>query len=238
MLSVIIPCFNEEKLVKSSVLETLKAIKLSKINKYEIIFIDDGSEDRSCLIVESLRKKNKNIKIIKNKKNFGIGYNFFKGVRKSKGKHLIQIPSDNSHASSEISKILKLINRKYDLVTTYYTNNAGRSLFRRLFTSTYTPLLNLIYGTNFTYFNGLTIYKTRDLKKLKIKNYSFSYQIEIFVYLFYKHKLKIKFVPTIVKDRIKGSNAFKLKNSFLVAVSIVRIFGKSVFYRYLNFFNK
>ena len=41
MLSVIIPCFNEEKLVKKSILEILKAIKISKISKYEIIFIDD-----------------------------------------------------------------------------------------------------------------------------------------------------------------------------------------------------
>ena len=237
MLSVIIPCFNEEKLVKNSLLEILKAIKLSKINKYEIIFIDDGSEDRSCLIVERFRKNNKNIKIIKNKKNFGIGYNFFKGVQKSKEKYLIQIPADNSHPSIEISKILKLINKKYDLVTTYYSNNAERSYFRNMFTLVYTPFLNLIYGTNFPYFNGLTLYKTKDLKKLKFNNSSFSYQIEIFVYLFYKHKIKIKVVPTILKDRKKGSKAFKLKNSILVVVSIFRIFIKSIFYRLSYFLN-
>jgi len=236
MLSVIIPCFNEEKLVKKSFLEILKAIKLSKIYKYEIIFIDDGSDDKSCLIVEKLREKNKNIKIIKNPKNLGIGYNFFKGVKTSKGKYLIQIPADNSHSSIEISKILKLINKKYDLVTTYYSNNAERSAFRNIFTLVYTPFLNLIYGTNFPYFNGLTLYKTKDLKKIKFNNSSFSYQIEIFVYLFHKNKPKIKIVPTILKDRKKGSKAFKLKNSVLVVVSIFKIFVKSVFYRLLNFF--
>jgi len=236
MLSVIIPCFNEEKLVKKSFLEILKAIKLSKIYKYEIIFIDDGSDDKSCLIVEKLREKNKNIKIIKNPKNLGIGYNFFKGVKTSKGKYLIQIPADNSHSSIEISKILKLINKKYDLVTTYYSNNAERSAFRNIFTLVYTPFLNLIYGTNFPYFNGLTLYKTKDLKKIKFNNSSFSYQIEIFVYLFHKNKPKIKVVPTILKDRKKGSKAFKLKNSVLVVVSIFKIFVKSVFYRLSNFF--
>jgi len=236
MLSVIIPCFNEEKLVKKSFLEILKAIKLSKIYKYEIIFIDDGSDDKSCLIVEKLREKNKNIKIIKNPKNLGIGYNFFKGVKTSKGKYLIQIPADNSHSSIEISKILKLINKKYDLVTTYYSNNAERSAFRNIFTLVYTPFLNLIYGTNFLYFNGLTLYKTKDLKKIKFNNSSFSYQIEIFVYLFHKNKPKIKVVPTILKDRKKGSKAFKLKNSVLVVVSIFKIFVKSVFYRLSNFF--
>ena len=47
MLSVIIPCYNEEKLVKKSILEVLKAIKISRIKKSEIIIIDDGSKDKT-----------------------------------------------------------------------------------------------------------------------------------------------------------------------------------------------
>ena len=73
MLSVIIPCYNEEKLVKNSFLEIFKAIKICKIREYEIIFVDDGSKDNSLSIVEKLKKKNKKIKIIKNKRNYGIG---------------------------------------------------------------------------------------------------------------------------------------------------------------------
>jgi len=238
MLSVIIPCFNEEKLVKKSILEILKAIKFSKIYKYEIIFIDDDSKDKSHIIAEKLSKKNKNIKIVKNKKNFGLGYNFFKGTSISKGKYLILIPADNSHPASEISKILKQIGKKQDVVTTYYTNKAKRNIFRRAFTKAYTPFLNFIFGTDFIYFNGITLYKTRDLKKLKIKNNNFSFQIDIFVYFFYMSKLKFKIIPTLVYDRKKGTNAFKLKNSFLVVISILKIFTKSLFYRYLNLFNK
>jgi glucosyltransferase len=238
MLSVIVPCFNEEKLIKKSILEIFKALKICKISKYEIIIIDDGSEDKSYIISKKLINKYKNIKIIKNKKNRGIGYNFFKGVSVSRQKYLIQIPADNSHPAKEICKILKFINKKYDLVTTYYSNNAERSVFRNIFTLAYTPFLNLIYGTKFPYFNGLTLYKTQDLKKIKFINSSFSYQIEIFVYLFHRYKLKIKIIPTILKDRKKGSKAFRLTNSFLVVISIIRIFFKSLSYRISNFFNK
>ena len=238
MLSVVIPCFNEEKLIKKSVLEILKAIKFSKIRKYEIIIIDDSSKDKSLNIAEKLSSKNKHIKIIKNKKNLGIGYNFFKGVDVSKQKYLMLIPADNSHPAKEIFKILKLINKKYDLITTYYSNKAERTLFRYIFTLIYTPILNFLYGTNFPYFNGLTLYKTKDLKKIKFRNSSFSYQIEIFVYLFHMCKPKIKIIPTILKDRKKNSKAFKFKNSFLVIVSISRIFFNSLNYRILNFFKK
>ena len=238
MLSVIIPCYNEEKLVKKTISEVLKAIKFCKIEKYGIIFIDDGSKDRSLEIVKKSFKKSKKIRIYKNEKNFGIGYNFFKGVSKSKEKYLILIPSDNSHPASEISKILKFTNSEYDIVTTYYSNNNQRSFFRNLFTLIYTPFLNFLYGTNFPYFNGLTLYKLKDLKNLKFKNYSFSYQIEIFVYLFHKYNLKAKVIPTILKDRKKHSKAFRLKNSILVLISIIRIFFDSVIYRISNIFDK
>ena len=158
MLSVIIPCYNEETLVKKSFVEIFKALKDSKITQYEIIFFDDGSIDSSLSIVENLQRQNKKIKIIRNKKIYGIGYNFFKGISKSKGKYLIQIPADNSHPSKEISKILKLYGKGYDIVTTYYSNNAQRSFFRNLFTLIYTPFLNFIYGTSFPYFNGITLF--------------------------------------------------------------------------------
>ena len=61
MLSVIIPCYNEEKLVKKSISEILKAIKFCKIKKYEIIFIDDGSSDKSLEIVKKNFNKLKNV---------------------------------------------------------------------------------------------------------------------------------------------------------------------------------
>lgn len=238
MLSVIIPCYNEETLVEKSFIEIIKALKDSKIAKYEIIFFDDGSKDNSLLIVEKLQRNNKKIKIIRNKKNFGIGYNFFKGILKSRGKYLIQIPADNSHPSKEISKILKFYGKGYDIVTTYYSNNAQRSFFRNLFTLIYTPFLNFIYGTTFPYFNGITLYKNKLLKKLDLSNSSFSYQIEIFVFLYHKYNLKIKILPTILKDRKKGSKAFRIKNSFLVLISILKIFLKSIYYRVSNFFYK
>ena len=62
MLSVIVPCFNEEKLIKKSILEIFKALKICKISKYEIIIIDDGSEDKSYIISKKLINKYKNHK--------------------------------------------------------------------------------------------------------------------------------------------------------------------------------
>jgi glycosyltransferase involved in cell wall biosynthesis len=237
MLSIIIPCYNEEKLVKKTILEVLKAIKFCKIKKYEIVFIDDGSKDRSLQIVKQKLKKSKKIRIYENEKNFGIGYVFFRGVKLVKGNYLILIPSDNSHKSKEISKMINFYNKNYDLVTTYYKNSGERRKFRKIFTQLYTPLLNIIYGINLPYYNGLTLFKSKLLKKLKIKNKSFSYQIEIFVKLFHTNKIKMNIIPTMLNDRKKGSKAFRFKNAIQVIIAIIRIFFVSLILRSLKLFN-
>lgn len=233
MLSIIVPCFNEEKLVEKSISEIVKAISLIKLKKnYEIIIIDDCSTDSTWQIISNLKKKNKNIKLIKNFKNFGLGYNFKKGYELSKNNNIILIPSDNSHKAREICKIISHIGKNFDVVTTYYSNTSQRSFLRNLFTKSYTPFLNFIFGTSFKYFNGITLYNKKKLKNLKLNNNSFSYQIEILVFLFYKKKFKYKIIPTILNDRKRGSKAFKFKNSILVFYSIFKIFLKSILYRF------
>ena len=232
MLSFIVPCLNEEELVEKSIKEIIKAIHLVNLKDYEIIIIDDYSTDTTWEIISNLKKKNKNIKLIRNHRNLGLGYNFKKGYEISKKDNIILIPSDNSHSAKEISKIISNIGKNFDVVTTYYSNTSQRSFLRNLFTKTYTPFLNFIFGTNFKYFNGITLYNKKNLKKIKLNNNSFSYQIEIFVFLFYQKKFRYKIIPTILNDRKKGSKAFKLKNSILVIFFILKIFLKSIFYRF------
>ena len=189
-------------------------------------------------LLENFKKQNKKIKILINKKNYGIGYNFFKGISKSKGKYLIQIPADNSHPFKEISKIIQFNKKDYDIVTTFYSNSAQRSFFRNLFTLIYTPFLNLIYGTDFPYFNGITLYRSRLLKNLILVIQVFLIKLRFLFFLYHRHNLKFKIIPTILKDRKKGSKAFRVKNSFLVIFSILKILIKSIYYRMFKLFNK
>ena len=62
MLTVIIPCFNEETLVKKSFVQIFKALKYSKILKYEIIFIDDGSKDEVFRLYKNFKNKIKKLR--------------------------------------------------------------------------------------------------------------------------------------------------------------------------------
>ena len=226
-ISFIVPCYNEELKIKSTLNTILDTIAKNNFFKYQIIFIDDCSKDKSYEILLSLKKHNKNIIITKNSYNKGFGGSFLQGLNFAEMKYCMLLPGDNAHLEKDISLMIKKI-KNNDLVITYYTNSKDRIYSRYLFTRIYTPFLNLIYGTKIPYFNGINIYRTSILKKLDIKNTSFSFQIEIILnFLFLKKKYTI--VPTFLNEDKKKhsiSKAFSLKNIFLVSKEIIKLFIK------------
>ncbi len=236
MLTVIIPCFNEEERLLNSFLEVKKTLEVINITDYEIIIVDDGSTDQSFEIAKNISNLNLNTLVFQNKKNLGLGYVFFKGVKIATGNYIIYVPSDNSHKSEELSKLFSYYNKNYDFVSTFY-DRKDRTFLRGIFTSSYTPFLNFLYGLKLPYYNGLTLYKSDLIKDLKIKNNSFSFQISIFVKILNLNKLNYKFVKTKLIDRKHGSSAFKIRNSLQVLYYVTINIFMSLNYRILKFFN-
>ncbi len=82
-LSIIIPCFNSEKYILKNI-EKLKNYIKKKNYKYEIIIIDDCSNDKTYEILKKSKKKSNNIQIYKNYSNKGKSYSLIKGIKKTK----------------------------------------------------------------------------------------------------------------------------------------------------------
>lgn len=223
-ISFIVPCYNEENNIKNTVNEIFTAVNQSSRKEYEIIIVDDGSKDQTFQIAENLKRKNENIKIIKNIKNIGLGGAIKKGLLEAKLDKIMFLPGDNCHQSSEIKKLINM-NDNYDLVLTYYSNLEVRTFLRNYFTKFYTPFLNFIFGLNLPYYNGLGVYKSSILKDIHIYTNSFTWQIEVLLKLFKTKNLNYVCIPTTLNDRTKGeSKAFKIKNSIYVFFSITRLF--------------
>ena len=100
ILSVIIPVYNEEK----TIIKVLEKVKNSSSNlfKYEIIVIDDGSNDES----KSLLEKNKHLydKLIINISDRGKGYSVKKGIESSSGTHIIFQDADFEYDPADFKK--------------------------------------------------------------------------------------------------------------------------------------
>lgn len=115
-ISIVVPVYNEEE---NLVLFYTKIIQfLNRINKnYEIIFVNDGSNDGSYKILHSYTSKNKNIKLINLTKRKGQLYALNKGVRSSKGEIIITMDADLQYAPYDIKKFLSKVRQGYDFVS-------------------------------------------------------------------------------------------------------------------------
>mgnify|MGYP001313037751 CR=1 FL=1 len=234
MISFVIVSYNEERNILFTFKEILKTIKKFNFKKYEIIFINDCSTDSTKDIILDIKKKNKNIKIINNKKNLGFGGSVKKGLNYAKYKYIFWVPGDNAHKSSQINKIIKMgVSENMDITSTYYTNKSQRSNFRKFFTSSYTPFLNFIFNIKIPYYNGIFLIKKNIIKKIEIYTNSHSWQVELWVKAKFLKNFKYSFVETIVKDPKEGATAFKFKNSIKVVINIFRLIIINI---YLNFF--
>jgi len=113
-ISVVIPAYNEEKRIG----RTLKAIQKyldKKKHDYEIIVVDDGSNDKTIEVAKSFSSKNKRIKILKNKENRGKGYSVKTGMLAAKKKYVLFSDADLSTPIEELEKFSKF-KEKYDII--------------------------------------------------------------------------------------------------------------------------
>jgi glycosyltransferase involved in cell wall biosynthesis len=118
--SAIIPVYNEEENILP--LYTELTTVLQKLKKeYEIIFIDDGSTDKSIERIQKLILKDKNIRAIKLRRNFGQTAALDAGIKNAKGNILITLDADLQNDPNDIPKLLAQLN-EYDLVTGWRMN--------------------------------------------------------------------------------------------------------------------
>jgi glycosyltransferase involved in cell wall biosynthesis len=226
MISFIVPSYNEEKRIHLTLKQILKSIKTTQLKNCEIIVIDDFSTDKTYKILKNIKKnkKFKILKIIKNQSNLGFGGSVKIGFKKASKPYIMMLPGDNAHKSKEISKMINFLKiNKIDMVSTYYLNSKDRNFFRNIFTKSYTPLLNFIFGLKLKYYNGLSIIKRDKLKKINIETDAHCWQVELWVKLKNLKCFTYEFVPTYLTETKDKTKVFNLNNSLKVINTIIKL---------------
>jgi len=111
-ISVVVPVYNEGEAVKEVINELQKQIKRVDI-EYEIIVVDDGSNDNTKEVLKSLNKEN--IRIITHPENMGYGEAILTGIKNAKYEYVATIDADGSYLAEDLVKLISEIER-YDLV--------------------------------------------------------------------------------------------------------------------------
>jgi glycosyltransferase involved in cell wall biosynthesis len=114
--SVVIPLYNEEESLRD-LTEQLKVVLTRLGGRYEIIYIDDGSTDNSFRVLRDLHFKNKRIKVIRFRRNYGKSAALMVGFQKAQGEFVITLDADLQDDPAEIPNLVKQIRAGFDVVS-------------------------------------------------------------------------------------------------------------------------
>ena len=111
--SFIIPVYNEEQTIRKVILDIQKKCsEIEKINDYEILVVDDNSNDNSNQIISEF----KDVKYFKNLNNFGYGFSLKKGIKNSNFPNIVILDGDGTYPVEYLGQMIDEYNKGYDLV--------------------------------------------------------------------------------------------------------------------------
>lgn len=200
-ISIIIPGYNEEKRILPTIKKVLDFFN-SNGWSFEIIFVDDGSKDRTLEVLKQY-ENNPNFRIIKHEINKGKGSSVKTGVLASEGDLILFSDSDLSTPIEELSKLIKEIDN-YDMVIGSRAINKDllikkQPLHRVLIGFFARNLIRFVLGLNYRDTQcGFKLFKREValtlFNKMKTQRWSFDYEL---LFLAKKYDFKTKEIPVI-----------------------------------------
>ncbi|MBN1534770.1 MAG: glycosyltransferase family 2 protein [Spirochaetes bacterium] len=130
-ISIVLPVFNEEENVERQYRSIVEAMAPSR-HSYEIVFIDDGSSDRSVPLLRGIAKKDPRVKIVVFRRNFGQTAAMAAGIDFSSGEIIVFMDSDLQNDASDIDMLVAKIEEGYDVVSGWRKNRQDRFFSRKL----------------------------------------------------------------------------------------------------------
>lgn len=242
-LSVVIPAYNEEVNLKRGVLESVLDYLSQKTFKWEVLILDDGSQDETVGLVERFITKHKNF-VLHKEPHRGKGGTLIAGVNYAQGDVVLTLDMDQSTPISEFDKFIDKFENGYDIVIGSRSGRPGQPFVRKLmaygFVTLRTIILRLPYKDTQC---GFKAYTKNAVHKVfpKIAIYggkaggssgsvSAGFDAEV-LYIARKQKLKVAEVPVEWYEYGERKEVSPIKDSYeglrdLIKVRINALQGK------------
>lgn len=147
-LSIVIPCFNEEKNIRLGALEKVAHFMKKKDYQWEAFLVDDGSTDESKKLIQEFIKENPNFILIKNKHQ-GKAATVISGMLQAHGENVLFSDLDQATPISEVDHLLPWIEKGFDVVIgSRNSKRRGAPLFRLAMARGFMLLRSLILDLN------------------------------------------------------------------------------------------
>ena len=149
ILSIIVPCYNEEESIPLFYAETIKQESLfhEKNVDFEFIFVNDGSRDKTVEAVKALREKDERVHLVSFSRNFGKESAIYAGFEKANGDFVVLMDADLQDPPALLPEMFENIEKGFDMVSTRRVTRKGEPPIRSFFARRFYGLMRKISST-------------------------------------------------------------------------------------------
>lgn len=152
LISVIVPCYNEQEVLPLYYDEMNRIISQMKSEhddiEFELLFINDGSKDNTLKMLRDMSEKDKRVRYISFSRNFGKEAGMYAGLENAKGDYVVIMDADLQHPPAFIPKMYNYVAYEgYDCATTRRVSRKGESKIRSWFAMKFYKIMNKISQT-------------------------------------------------------------------------------------------
>lgn len=167
-VSVILPVYNEEENIFAQytrIIESMQPVGKS----FEIVFVNDGSTDKSLDLLEQIARKDKRVKIVDFRRNFGQTAAMAAGIDYASGDIIVFMDSDLQNESDDIINLINKIDEGYDVVSGWRKRRKDRFFSRRLPSMIANKIISMVSGVNL-HDSGCSLkaFRSEIIKKVKL----------------------------------------------------------------------
>ena len=167
LVSVVVPVFNEVESLKELYRQISNTFKDVSFN-YEVIFVDDGSNDGSVEIEETIAKSNKNVTVLQFQRNYGKAAALSEGFKYARGEFVATLDADLQDDPKEIPVMIEQLGSRFDLISGWKKKRRD-PITKRIPSKVFNKVTSLMTGVRIHDFNcGLKVYRNEVVKSLNI----------------------------------------------------------------------
>jgi glycosyltransferase involved in cell wall biosynthesis len=221
-LSFVVPAYNEEEVIESALL-TLETIVKPKNLQYEIVVVNDGSNDKTLIKARNYASKNGHVRVVSYSTNLGKGHAVKTGFMKATGDIIILVDGDMDINLGQVSRYIKALEHADLVIATKWHPDSIVSIptTRRILSHSFNVLVRILTGANLKDTQaGLKVMKKSVFEnifpRLCVKRYAFDVELLAVAKLF---GLKVAEMPV----KINMDASFNLRDICRMLVDLLGI---------------
>ena len=227
LISVVVPCYNEQEVLPLFYNEINKVIAQMQSEyddlEFELLFINDGSKDNTLKMLRELSASDNRVRYISFSRNFGKEAGMFAGMENSKGDYVVVMDADLQHPPKFIPQMYKYVSEEgFDCATTRRVSRKGESKIRSWFAMKFYKIMNKISQTEIVDGAQDFLFMTRKMVDavLSMKEYN-RFSKGIFSWVGFN----VKYIEYENVERAAGTTAWSFWKLFLYSLEGIFAFS-------------